>query len=888
MMLTQYYNEVCKLSNFDFLKDFDDTLYKLGNRIEKEVNIAPSAVKADATPFLEYLLNKLLNRIGLKFNYRKDFYTQLDTVYRKGLIDYNFKDKIYSAYMLRNKIHDSFEELEKSEVVVALSIHEKLYNIAKKYYLDFNENADDFKGVPSYKPIELDTSDEEIDMVEIPDFSEIIDFKYDYCVICGEPNHSSYSLCCPKCSQVLDNANNFISIRNYFGKDSTFTKEDLIEYGIHEGYVNQLLTHLLRENMLKVRGRFYTFNNMYFDRYMTKIDNYLAVGELITKFREDKITPSEIKQTFEYREGSLHHEPFYEFYKIINHEVINKFERDILATENIWNSMEYTTITPKQLETWYMKNMNMHKKGNVNESFLVFNSSLMGDYIDLKRQGMLEKDIKDKLNVSPKVYEFWTSINDSFEDEISQIKKDLVLKYLKEGMAKADALEIAGVTPHEYDNLYKVSNYYHDDYAAEINRIREARKLRFTSYLPSLDLETSCRYAKITLDDFYTWYGESKLNSQFYLDTTRILMGKYLDERRKGKSKLESITTVGMDEKYLNQWLTRSLDICRQFKDDDLKVTVDLILRGFKWDKPIGEVCEMADVSEDVIRRSLRLGAKGSEIYRELFEYYEDEMIPKKLDVFLNASSTKSIRNALEYAYLSEGELNKYYELGKSGDERFVEFYNQFYDIKKGTYVYHIEKGKKDSVAMKESRLTPEEFEESRDDIENLLRKIKFRKVLEEIADDKTSNVAARNANCSVDEIYEWYFRGRDGDEEYRKFYELFHDGYVKPSAVPIQEKFDEGNTDIDNIIKSNKHLFTKKDFDIWLKNGIINVSVFNLEKDDDQKEEDDDDEKPNKNEVKEVKLNVYGKTKKSRSSLGKIIDEEYDVEELKKQILKK
>ena len=38
-MLTQYYNEVHKLSNFDFLKDFDDTLYKLGNRIEKEVSL---------------------------------------------------------------------------------------------------------------------------------------------------------------------------------------------------------------------------------------------------------------------------------------------------------------------------------------------------------------------------------------------------------------------------------------------------------------------------------------------------------------------------------------------------------------------------------------------------------------------------------------------------------------------------------------------------------------------------------------------------------------------------------------------------------------------------------------------------------------------------------
>ena len=888
-MLTQYYNEVYKLSNFDFLKDFDDTLYKLGNRIEREVVISPSAVKADATPFLQYILDKLLKRIGSKFNSRKDFYTQLDRVYRKKVISYRYKDQIYSAYMLRNKIHDNFDEIEKNEVVVAMSIHRKLYEIAKKYYRDFNENYDESKGVPSFKPIELDTTDDEIELVEIPDFFEIIEFKYDYCVICGEPNHSNYSLCCPKCSRVLDNANNFISIRNYFGKDATFTKEDLIEYGIHEGYVNQLITHLTRENMLKVTGRFISFNNMYFDRYMEKIDNYLAVGELITKFREDKITPSEIKQTYEYKQGSLHNAPFYEFYKIINNEIINKFERDILATENIWESIDYTTITQKQLETWYMKNMNLHKKGKVNESFLVFNSSLMDDYIDMKRQGMLEKEIKEKLNVSSNVYEFWTSINDSFEDEIAQIKKELILKCLKEGKTRVETLEIAGVTPHEYDSLYKVSDYNHDDYADEINREREARKLRFTSYLASLDIETSCRYAKISVDDFYSWYGNAKPNSQFYLDVTEILMGKYLDERKTGKSKVESIKMIGLDEKYLNQWLTRSLDICKKFKNNDVKVTSDLTLSGFKWDMPINEICKMADVNEKAIQRFLRMGARGSETFGELFEYYENEMIPKKLDAFLKANETKSMRNALESAYLSEGELEKYYELGKSGDERFEKFYNDFYNVKKETYVFHIEKGKTHNIAMRESRLTPEEYEESKDDLEKLLRKIKFRIVLEAIANNKTSNVAARDANCSVDEIYEWYFKGRDGDEEYEKFYELFHNGYVRPSAVPMQEKIDEGDTDIDNFIRSNKHLFTKKDIDIWLKNGIISVDVFHLEKNENKKEEmEDDEDKPNRNEVKEVKLNVHGKSKKSRSSLGKILDEEYDVEELKKQILKK
>ena len=892
-MLTQYYNEVYKLSNFDFLKDFDDTLYKLGNRIEREVVISPSAVKADATPFLQYILDKLLKRIGSKFNSRKDFYTQLDRVYRKKVISYRYKDQIYSAYMLRNKIHDNFDEIEKNEVVVAMSIHRKLYEIAKKYYRDFNENYDESKGVPPFKPIELDTTDDEIELVEIPDFFEIIEFKYDYCVICGEPNHSNYSLCCPKCSRVLDNANNFISIRNYFGKDATFTNEDLIEYGIHEGYVNQLITNLTRENMLKVTGRFISFNNMYFDRYMEKIDNYLAVGELITKFREDKITPAEIKQTYEYKQGSLHNAPFYEFYKIINHEIINKFERDILATENIWESIDYTTITQKQLETWYMKNMNLYRKGKVNESFVVFNSSLMDDYIDMKRQGMLEKEIKEKLNVSSNVYEFWTSINDSFEDEIAQIKKELILKCLKEGKTRIETLEIAGVTPHEYDSLYKVSDYNHDDYADEINREREARKLRFTSYLASLDNETSCRYAKISQDDFYSWYDNAKLNSQFYLNTTEILMGKYLDERKKGISKSESIKMIGLDEKYLNQWLTRSLDICKKFKNDDLKVTADLTLRGFKWDMPVEEVCKMADVNEKAIQRFLRMGARGSEMFGELFEYYENEMIPKKLDTFLKASESKSMRNALESAYLSEGELEKYYELGKSGDERFEKFYDDFYSIKQKTYVYHRTKGKTHTIAMKESRLTPEEFDESKDDMEDMLREMKFVIVLETIDEKKNSNIAARNAGCSVDEIYEWYFKGRDGDEEYEEFYNQFHSGYVRPCINTIQNSMDKNLSHLDYLIKANKEHFTKKDVEIWIKHGLVdNAILVNLNKKEKDDENDDSSkakEDPNKM-LREMGVEDYDRisTRKTSNSSTILSQNDYDVEELKKQILKK
>ena len=49
---------------------------------------------------------------------------------------------------------------------MALSIHEKLFDIAKKFYRDFNENYDGYKGVPNFKPIELDTTDDEIEQVK--------------------------------------------------------------------------------------------------------------------------------------------------------------------------------------------------------------------------------------------------------------------------------------------------------------------------------------------------------------------------------------------------------------------------------------------------------------------------------------------------------------------------------------------------------------------------------------------------------------------------------------------------------------------------------------------------------------------------------------------------
>ena len=114
------------MTNFDFLKDFDTTLWKLGNRIEKQVNISPSGVKADATTFLEYILKQYLSSVNIPYNSRKNFSDQIDAVFREGGIQFGFKERIKSAYNKRNEIHGDFEEIEKNEIATALELHKKL------------------------------------------------------------------------------------------------------------------------------------------------------------------------------------------------------------------------------------------------------------------------------------------------------------------------------------------------------------------------------------------------------------------------------------------------------------------------------------------------------------------------------------------------------------------------------------------------------------------------------------------------------------------------------------------------------------------------------------------------------------------------------------------
>lgn len=803
------------MSNFDFLKDFDEDLWKCGNRIEEQINKYPFGVHSEATAFLEHILKNLRFSIGLPKS-KKNFYDRLDEAYRTDnkKIPYKYKDLIYSAYQERNRIHADLSDIEKDQYVIALNIHKKLYYIARKYFEIMGGKKDELRGIPPYKAPELDFSPEELELIEIPDFNDIIDVKYDYCVVCGEPNHDSYSIYCQNCNNHIDNANNFISIRNHFGKDATLTKEKLIEYGIPEANVNSLMSHLTKSDLFKVKGRNIEFNNSKMDSYLREVDRYIRVGELLTQFRHDLITPAEIRQTSEYKTGSYSEKnTFHHFYRVINEEIINKFEKELLSTEDIKKSIEYTTITSKELNRWYNIQLNLYRKDNSSEAFELFNKLMIDEYLSLKREGLKEDEISKNLNISHEMLEFFPKFRDDFDDEISKIKKDLILKALSENKSKSEAIDFAGITQKEYDDIIKYSRFKQNEFSKDYERILNERKETLLFNLTDNDLIKSCEMTKITVNDFYDWYDKADLNSDFYIKSTKILMKKFLDERKTGKTKLQAADAIYLKENIVNYWLKRKDKLFDKFQDDNLKVTVDLILEGFKNNKTISEIIKEVEVTPRKINTFLDLGRRQSKIYVELYEYYENEVIPRNLSKFLAEIKNKSLNKALRLSDLTMDELNYYYE----NDE---EFHNKFLALKMDKYIEEILDGRSHVTSINRSYLTQDEYNQLKDEIDEIILKERMKIVKREIANDSKTDLAAKRAGVTFDDVYGWYYKGKS-DEKYREFSEFFYNHYIETNVLLVNRLIRDGKS-IESIVNSSKDNFTKKDFEMWQKEGLI------------------------------------------------------------------
>lgn len=152
----------------------------------------------------------------------------------------------------------------------------------------------------------------------------------------------------------------------------------------------------------------------------------------------------------------------------------------------------------------------------------------------------------------------------------------------------------------------------------------------------------------------------------------------------------------------------------------------------------------------------------------------------------------------------------------------YKEFYEKYLDLKIRLYVDSILAKKSQKIALKNSHLTGGEFSEMEDKINDLLFEGRMDIIYDTLMQNKHSAAQlSASSGVSVEELYEWYFKGLDGDEKFKEYHLLFELSIISPRVIAINKALSLG-IPRNKLMKRLKEDIGSKDFKIWQKYGII------------------------------------------------------------------
>ncbi len=808
------------MTNFDFLKNFNGELYEIGIKLEEDVISSPRAVTADATLFLENLVKDLYKISNIKLeNHLKSFYKKIDKLYRLGIISYIYKNKLQEAYNLRNKIHNkNLNSAEEKKL--ALDLHKRLYYISKKYIKDNFEN-EKYLDIPDYKK---------------PTHIEI---HFDNCIICGNSNKKSMSNMCRSCNQKIENANLMLSLMDTFNHQA-FTRYDLVEFGIPESRAILLLMDLSKYGAVINKGDYYQLKPDNFNEYLSEINKYVEIGELITKFYKDEISSGQIKDTPEYKRGFENEYPYREFFRLVNQKLEKTFEENLLKTKDISKSMKLSSMNWFNIKNWYYHEKDAFNKGSLNEAFILYNEILINEYFALKKTQLEENEILKKLRISNDIFYFWQNqfIGGKFFKKSKIVKQEIILKEIKNHKTLSDALRLAKISKNDFEKMYLISKESNDNFYQNFEKeyTRKRQKL-LIKHLRNHNLNKAIKLSKITKKEFLKWYyhGEKSF-SNFYVKTTEILMDKYISLRKNNWDKKDILRHINVSKDMFQSWSAHDeFRMFRDFEDKNNQITSSLIKRG----KIINAIKKGKGKEEAIFSANLT-PREFVEIYntskKEKTEFYlrfdvEYEKNRKKL--FMQMIPDEDFYCTIQKCEIPQKEFNKWYVKDQENyisTNKSTAFYmTATYELM-DKYLQARRDGKNKPDAAKSAGLSNIIINKwlNNPDHEifkyfiNRNNQLNIDLIEEGFENDKSKREVSEIYDISIKTIEEYIEMGKNGDEEYQRIFDLYEN-----SVVPYHLEEFIRNFENKTFLKSLKlSKLSKQDLDYY----------YNLGKEDDGK----------------------------------------------------
>lgn len=816
---------------FEYLKSFNHDAYVFACDINREVTYSPGAVKAHSTSLLENIVNDMLERSGNRIaNPRVKFHMKVQKLYDFEVISYKFKTQLLNTYKLRSSIHDDLAKTKEREFDIALKIHRALFDILWKYFEEFSEDEIYF-GKPDYVEPVIDM-DVEIDETPQSLPEQIPERLFDRCIICGCPNNSRDSNFCRSCNNKLDNVEDLINMRNSLVDLSSFTVKDIRQLGYSKEYSRQLVMELLNENLIYKKDKTYALKENEFESFLKCIDEYFEVNYLLTEFVLGKFKPNQIRNTEVYRKGLDNIRPYAQVPKIVNEIIFKEFLEEVDLKVPIDSIMEHTGITQDDIDCWFSIQMEDFQNHHVSKDFISYNSLLMDKYLQLKRKATQNAIILNELHISDEIVDFWKNClkrqSQSFFKDLREIEMDLIINAITEGKTKREACDIADIPIADLERMIEKGKRGDEDYEAFYNVFNDIyfkeRRESFLKLLAGNDYADAINQAGLEREEVDLWYSHSEKDfayglrdaNSFYIKTTRILLENYINARMLRKSKEDACRKIARTIYDVRRWLNE--DMFCKFKEELNRTIVGLIVEGLKNQKSVEQIANEYDISQNEIWKYIELGKEGDIRYVGIYNEYIDSYILNQLDEFLLQIQDKPKHKVLKAISITEEEFDKYYELGRSGNKKFKAFADEYHDFKVNKYINSIIKGRNESKALRNADLSKDELDE---DIEVKILERQMIIVLEEIAKDRTTKQAAKKANVTVDTIYDWFLKGRAGDEKFKDFADYYYEEYVEKGSTAVQKALEEGIPERFIIRKSKEH-FTREDYDFWRRNNFL------------------------------------------------------------------
>jgi len=333
------------------------------------------------------------------------------------------------------------------------------------------------------------------------------------------------------------------------------------------------------------------------------------------------------------------------FYKQFHKQYTQKRQKQLikhLKKHNLDRAIKLSKITKNEFLQWYYEGETTYS-----EFYMKTTQILMKKYINYRENNWNKKEILNKIKIPKTIFDSWNKHENiklfkDFNDKNNKItsnliKRGLIINAIKEGKTKHEAIFSSNLTPKEFMNIYNTSKKEKTEFYLRFDtEYEKSRKNKFTNLIKKQDFYNTIQECEISKMEFKKWYSKdqdyfisTKQPTNFYLTTTLELMDKYIKARFQGKNKPDAAKSVGLSNNDINKWINHTEhDLFKDFQLKLEKLHTRLIIEGFKQEKSKIEVSETYDIPVKTIEKYIGLGGRGFMNYMELFNLYEDKVIP--------------------------------------------------------------------------------------------------------------------------------------------------------------------------------------------------------------------------------------------------------------------